>query len=89
MFLGKSTFCLTQVVIPQDQSNLEDEISQKFKDLKSNLKSELDLFKTQICGCIRNVHTNMKSKISETEKQLSSKHQVTTIKLKKLKLKTN
>ena len=60
-------------MIPQDQSNIKDELSQKIEDMKSNLKSEIDSFKTEIRICIRNVHTNMNSKISETDKQLSSK----------------
>ena len=65
--------CRNQVVIPQDQSNIKDELSQKIEDIKGNLKSEIESFKTEIRDCIRNVHTNMKSKISETDKQLSSK----------------
>ena len=65
--------CRNQVVIPQDQSNIKDELSQKIEDMKSNLKSEIESFKTEIRDCIRNVQTNMNSKISETEKQLSSK----------------
>ena len=36
--------------------------------MKSNLKSEIESFKTKIRDYIRNVKTNMKSKISETEK---------------------
>ena len=65
--------CRNQVVIPQDQSNIKDELSQKIEDMKSNLKSEIESFKTEIRDCIKNVHTNMNSKISETDKQLSSK----------------
>ena len=60
-------------MIPQDQSNIKDELSQKIEDMKSNLKSEKESFKTEIRDCIRNVQTNMNSKISETDKQLSSK----------------
>ena len=56
---------------PQDQSNIKDELSQKIEDMKSNLKSETESFKTEIRDCIRNVHTNMNSKIFETDKQLS------------------
>ena len=41
--------------------------------MKSNLKSGKESFKNEILDCIRNVHTNMNSKISETEKQLSLK----------------
>ena len=41
--------------------------------MKSNLKSEIELFKFEIRDCIRIVHINMDWKISETEKQLSSK----------------
>ena len=41
--------------------------------MKSNLKSEMESIKTEIHDCIRNVHTNMNSKISEKEKQLSAK----------------
>ena len=65
--------CRNQVVIPQDQSNIKDELSQKIEDMKSNLKSEVKSFKTEIRDCIKIVHTNMNSKIFETEKQLSSK----------------
>ena len=65
--------CRNQVVIPQDQSNIKDELFQKIEDMKNNLKSEIESFKTEIRDCIRNVHINMNSKIFETEKQLSSK----------------
>ena len=41
--------------------------------MKSNLKSEMESFRTEIRDCVRNVHTNINLKISETEKQLSSK----------------
>ena len=40
--------------------------------MKSNLKSELESFKNEIRDCIGNFHTNMNSKIFETEIQLSS-----------------
>ena len=38
--------CRNQVVIPQDQSNIKDELSQKIEDIKGNLKSEIESFKT-------------------------------------------
>ena len=60
-------------MIPQDQSNIKDELSQKNEDMKSNLKSEIESFKIEIRDCIRNVHTNMNSKISETDKHFPSK----------------
>ena len=62
-------------MIPQDQSNIKDELSQKIEDMKGNLKSEIESINTEIRDCIRNVHANMNSKISETDKQLSSKTQ--------------
>ena len=77
-------YCRSQVVIPQDQSNIKDELSQKIEDMKSNLKSEIESFKTENRDCTRNVHTNTNSKKSETEKQL----QVTKTKFKKVKTKT-
>ena len=59
--------CRSQVVIPQDQSNIEDELSQKIEDMKNNLKSEIESFKTEVRDCFRTATT------SEPEKQLSSK----------------
>ena len=53
--------------------------------MKSNLKSEIESFKTEIRDCIRNVHTNMNSKISETDKQLSSKTPSDKNQIKRLK----
>ena len=41
--------------------------------MKINFKSEIGSFKTEIRDCIRKVHANKNSDISETEKQLSSK----------------
>ena len=63
--------CQNQVVIPQDQSNIKDDLSQKIEKMKSKSKSEIESFKTEIRDCIRKVHTNMNSSISETDKQLS------------------
>ena len=81
--------CRNQVIIPQDQSNFKGELSQKIEDMKSNLKSEIELFKTEIRDCIRNVHINMNSKISETEKQLSSKTPSDKNQIQKSETKTN
>ena len=40
---------------PYDQSNIKDELSQKTEDMKENLKSEIDSFKTAYRASIRNV----------------------------------
>ena len=73
--------CRTQVVIPQDQSNIKEELSQKIKDLQSNLKSEVDSFITEIRDCIRNVQIIIE-KFPKYKNSSLQKHQLTTIKLK-------
>ena len=50
--------------------------------MKSNLKSEIELFKFEIRDCIRIVHISMDWKISETENSSLQKHQITKIKFK-------
>ena len=57
-----SLYCQTQVMIPQDQSNIEDYLSQE-KVLKNILKSELDSFKIEIRDSVTNVHKKMNLKI--------------------------
>ena len=57
--------------------------------MKSNLKSEMEFFKTEILDCIRHAHTNMNSKFSETEKQLSSKTPGDKNQIQKVKTKIN
>ena len=58
--------CRTQVLIPQDEPNINDELSQKIEDIKNNLKSEIDSFKTEIRDCIINVQAILNSKTPET-----------------------